>query len=216
MTQLIQTTPKAPAPQAPSTLMLGEVTFQGRTYLAILHYQGEDGTAIPITKNMESAKEVYCKALQQMLTEAEKHKLPKALLERVSIGGFVFTTSQEEDELYNPSHQMLKTQEAWNRFLFLLNNPELAPSAGNYLELIDTSDIPPEERPKMIDQIAQKLQSAYKEGSGKVELTPEEAKLLWILGFNKMSQGIIDPKEYATLTSCYHVMNQKDLSLFDE
>lgn len=189
-----------PAQVVENTLQLGEVTFQGRTYIAILHYCGEDGEELEITDSMKAAQTAYCQAVQAILVQAGRESPEETsdiLLSRVSTGGFIFA-QEEDDALLVPTHRQLKTEEAWNRFIYSLHCPELGLAGRSHVELEDITDLR-NRQAEVCRTIDQKLKDA--DENSPINFNDDEKRFLRSARFSNLSRGCYDASEVALFCS---------------
>jgi hypothetical protein len=187
----------SPSKLQPHQMQLGKVTFQGRTYLAILHYM-EDEAPAPITENMKAAQETFRSVVQTMLDTVDG-PVPKSLLKRVSADGFKFVVEKSsKDAVFNPSHPQLKTEEIWKRFSYLLLNPEITTPSLTHIEFVDITNLTEEEKIRILKTVLEKFEGST---TTQIELSEQEKAVLTMLGYQRLSQNIRDEEEIITLTA---------------
>ena len=190
-----------------NTRVLGEITFNERRYVAILHYYGEDGTPREITPQMQNVNEIYRRALQNVV-DRYNSSLPDSLM-KLSEGGFTF---QEETLPHTDT-----TKQAWENFHYLLANPEIANESRfalhphNSVELVDITDLTTERRLELRQGIINKFLSETYDPSTKVGLTPEEMAILGT-DYPHLSQGIRSADEILALSIDHWSEKVADLS----
>ncbi len=178
----------------PHQMFLGEVTYNNRHYIAILHYHSEDGTAKPVTAEMQRVQATYCRALQHMIDHAQR-ETPEQPLSRISMGGFVFAAAQDEDET-SYSHTDLKTINQWHQFLFILDRPELS---SQYLQDIELIEMTEEDKARLLDAVISKADEASQSRAKVVVFDAKEKIFLAAFGAHKLSRGERDAEELCKL-----------------
>lgn len=187
----------------PHQMVLGQVTHNNRQYIAILHYHSADGTAQPVTPEMQRVQATYCDALQRMIDHAQG-EIVEQPLSKISMGGFVFAAAQDEDEI-SYSHTDLKTINQWHQFLLILDRPQLSSQYLQHIELIEMTE---EERAQLFQAVISKANEAFKSGARVVTFDAKEQTFLAALHAHKLSRGELDAEELCKLKLCrYRLQN---------
>ncbi|WP_404665120.1 hypothetical protein [Rhabdochlamydiaceae symbiont of Dictyostelium giganteum] len=178
------------ATQAASPIILGEVSFQGRNYLAILHPGEKIGGSSLQTADLEQAKEKCCQIIQKVLMNTPESKMQSShngpQLEKLSAGGVSFSHVTHPTMLY--SHTTLKTEELWNKLIYLTINPHHAKHVESQVEFVDISDITLQDRFTLLRQVRNKLGKTTTQE--KIELTSMQAKVFKMLpDFSRLVEG---------------------------
>ncbi len=175
-------------------MVLGQVTYDNRQYIAILHYHSADGTAQPVTPEMQRVQATYCHALQRMIDHAQG-EISEQPLSRISMGGFVFAAAQDEDEISH-SHTDLKTVNQWQQFLFILDRPQFSSQFLQHIELIEMTK---EEEAQLLQAVISKTNQASESGASAVAFDAKERTYLAALHLHKLSRGELDAEEFCML-----------------
>ncbi|MGR3973282.1 MAG: hypothetical protein QRY72_01705 [Candidatus Rhabdochlamydia sp.] len=170
-------------------VILGEITYQGRHYIALLHSEGYEASIHQ--EGLEQAKEKCCQMIEKILTnihdikEIPTHTDP---LHSISAGGVIFSRAGQQ-KMYD--HETLKTTQVWNQLIYLILNPHHAPHIDSRIELIDVSEVTVQNKLTSIQRIYQALGKTSDNAlEFKLKITPLEAKILKMIPHDGIASSV--------------------------